>query len=84
MWRVLLAAGAVLLAGVPVLNALTTSTHLGVTLVHGPIVLAGFDLTVLALGIALGAAAWMMGKRGAAPVRAGAPRAIRSAGEVSQ
>lgn len=84
MWRVLLAAGAVLLVGVPVLNALTTSTHLGVTLVHGPVVLAGFDLTVLALGIALGAAAWMLGKHAAAPVRAGAPRAMRSAGEVSQ
>ncbi|WP_454725548.1 MULTISPECIES: PepSY-associated TM helix domain-containing protein [Cupriavidus] len=68
MWRVQLWAGALMLAGIPVLNGLTTDTHLGVTLLQGqgPAAVAGFDLTVLALGIALGAAAWMLGRRAAA------------------
>ncbi|WP_423194469.1 PepSY-associated TM helix domain-containing protein [Cupriavidus sp. H18C2] len=69
MWRAQLWAGAALFAGLPLLNALTTPTHLGVTLFHGPAVVAGFDLTVLALGIGLSAAAWMLGKRGKAPRR---------------
>lgn len=64
MWRFQLALGALLLAGLPVLNALTTSTHLGVTLFGGPGLrpVAGFDLTVLALGLLLGTAAWWLGK----------------------
>ena len=41
----------------PVLNALTTERHLGVTLPNGDWVLAGFDLTILALGIAFACAA---------------------------
>jgi uncharacterized iron-regulated membrane protein len=44
-----IAAAACLL--LPVLNALTTDRHLGITLAHGDWVLAGFDLTILALGI---------------------------------
>ncbi|MCA3188197.1 PepSY-associated TM helix domain-containing protein [Cupriavidus sp.] len=82
MWRVQLWAGAALFAGLPVLNALTTSTHLGVTLFHGPVVVAGFDLTVLALGVGLGAAARMLGNRGAAPRKAAAPRAVAGVGEM--
>ncbi|GJG97843.1 PepSY domain-containing protein [Cupriavidus pauculus] len=96
MWQVQLWAAAVLFAGLPVLNALTTSTHLGVTLFHGPTVVAGFDLTVLVLGIGLGATAWMLGKRGKAqakvkfkvPAKAsakrGAPRVAGSVGEMSR
>ena len=84
MWRMQLWAGAALFAGIPVLNALTTSTHLGVTLFHGPAVVAGFDLTVLALGIGLGCAARMLGKRGAMPRKAAAPRAVPVAREMSQ
>ncbi len=82
MWRVQLWAGAVLFAGLPLLNALTTSTHLGVTLLHGPAVVAGFDLTVLALGIGLGAAAWMLGRRSTVTRKASAPRAVSQ--EVAQ
>ncbi|WP_208280748.1 PepSY-associated TM helix domain-containing protein [Massilia oculi] len=64
MWRFQLALGAVLLAGIPVLNALTTDTHLGVTLFGGPALraVAGFDLVVLALGLLLGYAAWWLGR----------------------
>ena len=42
---------AVIFVGVPVLNASTTSVHLGATLPSGDWVLAGFDLTALATGM---------------------------------
>lgn len=84
MWRAQLWAAAALFAGLPVLNALTTSTHLGVTLFHGPVAVAGFDLTVLLLGIGLAASAWMLGKRGAAARQATASRAVGGVSEVSQ
>jgi len=65
MWQWQLWLGAVLLMGVPVLNVFTTSSHLGVTLLlaQGPWSVAGFDLTVLALGIALAFAAWHLGRK---------------------
>lgn len=47
-WQDLLAAAAAALALVPVVNALTTSRHLGVSLPEGDWVMAGFDLTCLA------------------------------------
>ncbi|MFJ1255052.1 PepSY-associated TM helix domain-containing protein [Cupriavidus sp. CuC1] len=75
MWRVQLWAGALMLAAIPVLNAFTTQSHLGVTLLQGqgPAAVAGFDLTVLGLGIALGAAAHVLGRRTKARAPAGAP-----------
>lgn len=65
MWRFQLTLGAVLLAGIPVLNALTTDTHLGVTLFGGPALraVAGFDIVVLLLGLLLGWAAWWLGRK---------------------
>jgi hypothetical protein len=59
MWRLQLGAGALLLMGIPVLNVFTTSSHLGVTLLQsrGPAAVAGFDLTVFALGLLLACAA---------------------------
>ncbi len=36
----------------PVLNALTTDHHLGVSVPQGDWVVAGFDLTMLAFGVA--------------------------------
>jgi len=65
MWRFQLTLGAVLLAGIPVLNALTTDTHLGVTLFGGPALraVAGFDLVVMLLGLLLGWAAWWLGRK---------------------
>ncbi len=61
MWQVLLGAGGVLFAGLPVLNAVTTESHLAYSLSHGLLQVAGFDLVVLALGIGLLFAAKRMG-----------------------
>lgn len=66
MWRFQLTLGALLLGGLPLLNAVTTNTHLGVTLFGGPGLrpVAGFDLVTLALGLLLGWAAWWLGRKG--------------------
>lgn len=53
MWAWQLYLGAALFALIPVMNALTTHAHLGVTLRSGDWVLAGFDLTMLAFGAML-------------------------------
>lgn len=71
-WRDLLVAAATALALVPVLNALTTSRHLGASLPAGDWVMAGFDLTCLAAALLL---AWMA-RRAA---RAGAAQSARRA-----
>lgn len=65
MWQWQLWCGALLFMGLPLLNVLTTSSHLGVTLLlaQGPWSVAGFDLTVLALGIGLAFAAWHLGRK---------------------
>jgi hypothetical protein len=55
-WVDLLTIAAASLALVPVVNALTTSRHLGVSLPAGDWVMAGFDLTCLAGALLLG---WM-------------------------
>jgi uncharacterized iron-regulated membrane protein len=66
MWQWQLWIGALLFMGLPLLNVFTTSSHLGVTLLlaRGPWSVAGFDLTVLALGIALAFAAWHLNRKG--------------------
>lgn len=53
MWAAQLYLGAALFALVPVVNALTTNAHLGVTLLAGDWVLAGFDLMMLVFGAML-------------------------------
>ncbi len=58
-WRDLFALGAALFALVPVINALTTTRHLGVSLRTGDWVMAGFDLTMLA---SAGFLAWLASK----------------------
>ncbi|MGE8569808.1 MAG: PepSY-associated TM helix domain-containing protein [Achromobacter sp.] len=58
-WQDLLAIAAAALALVPVVNALTTSRHLGVSLPEGDWVMAGFDLTCLASAVLF---AWMSRK----------------------
>lgn len=65
MWQWQLWTGALLFIGLPLLNVLTTSSHLGVTLLQGrgPWAVAGFDLTVLALGLFLAAAAHKVGRK---------------------
>ena len=54
----------------PLLNALTTDRHLGVTLPAGDWVLAGFDLTMLALGACFAVAARRVRRKQRAPVPA--------------
>ncbi len=75
-WQDLLAVAAAALALVPVVNALTTHRHLGVSLPQGDWVMAGFDLTCLASALFF---AWMAQKAARArkaPARsAGKPRA---------
>lgn len=78
-WQDLLAVAAAALALVPVVNALTTHRHLGVSLPQGDWVMAGFDLTCLASALFF---AWMAQKAARArkaPARsAGKPRAARA------
>ncbi|MGW9066511.1 PepSY-associated TM helix domain-containing protein [Achromobacter animicus] len=78
-WQDLLAIAAAALALVPVVNALTTDRHLGVSLPQGDWVMAGFDLTCLASALFF---AWMAVKAARArkaPARtAGKPRAARN------
>lgn len=59
-WIEELALAAALCALLPLVNALTTTRHLGHTLPAGDWVLAGFDLTLLAFGAAFGAVAWRL------------------------
>jgi len=84
MWRFQLALGAALLGGLPLLNAFTTATHLGVTLFAGPALraVAGFDLVTLALGLLLGWAAWWLGHKSRKQAAAGA-RSARGAAAVA-
>jgi len=58
-WQDLLAVAAVALALVPVVNAFTTTRHLGLSLPAGDWVMAGFDLTCLAGAALFG---WMARK----------------------
>ncbi|WP_341916304.1 PepSY-associated TM helix domain-containing protein [Polaromonas sp. YR568] len=53
MWMVQLGIAAFLFGAIPLLNAATTATHLGVSIPAGLWRVAGFDLTCLALGVAL-------------------------------
>ncbi len=57
MWWWQLYVGAAMFAGIPVVNALTTGIHLGVTIPAGLWSLAGVDLVCLGLGICLAVAA---------------------------
>ncbi len=57
MWSWQLYAGAAMFAGIPVINALTTGIHLGVTVPAGLWSLAGVDLVCLGLGASLAVAA---------------------------
>jgi uncharacterized iron-regulated membrane protein len=63
-WVEQLTLAAALFAALPLLNALTTPYHLGVTLIEGDWALAGFDLTCLASGVFLAWAAWKMQRAG--------------------
>ncbi|AZF41176.1 iron-regulated membrane protein [Pseudomonas sp. R1-43-08] len=72
-WVEQLSVGALLFIAIPLVNALTTSHPLGVSLMSGDWAMAGFDLTCLACGLFLGWAAWKMQRRTATQPKA--PRA---------
>lgn len=80
-WCIALWAGGALYLLLPVLNALTTDSHLGVTLRDGPLPVAAFDLTMLAFGLALAAAARVLGRSEASAHKRPAP-AARAAGQA--
>ena len=61
-WREQFAAVAASCAALPVINGLTTEKHLGRSLLAGDWVLAGFDLTALAMAVAFAAAARQAGR----------------------
>ena len=61
-WREQLCLAAAAFGLLPLLNALTTDRHLGITLPAGVWELAGFDLTMLAIGLAFAATAWRVGQ----------------------
>jgi hypothetical protein len=63
-WVEQLALAALLFCALPLLNALTTPYHLGVTLVQGDWAMAGFDLTCLGSGLFFAWAAWKMQRAG--------------------
>ena len=73
----MLALAAAAWALLPVLNALTTSAHLGATLPAGDWTWAGLDLAFLATGAVLGAVAWHLHRRSPAPATP-AKRAART------
>ncbi|WP_339533120.1 PepSY-associated TM helix domain-containing protein [Pseudomonas mucidolens] len=81
-WIEQLGFGALLFAGVPLLNALTTSEHLGVSLAKGDWSMAGFDLTCLGSGAFLAWAAWKMRQRRVAQSKVERPQALALKGEV--
>lgn len=62
-WVEVLALGALAFGLLPLLNALTTERHLGVTVPAGDWGLAGVDLGLLGMGLLLGAIAWRLGRR---------------------
>lgn len=78
-WVDLLSAAAASLALVPVINAVTTSRHLGVSLPTGDWVMAGFDLTCLAGALLLGWMARKAARARKAPAKAGGKAAARTA-----
>lgn len=87
-WRETLWLAAAAFALLPLLNLLTTDRHLGVTLPAGDWVLAGFDLTMLALGACFAVAARRVRRKqlAAAPARTAAPgieAAARPAGAAT-
>ena len=73
-WQDLLAIAAASLALVPVVNAFTTSRHLGVSLPAGDWVMAGFDLTCLASAALFGWMARKAARARKAPAKARAER----------
>lgn len=62
-WLELLCLAATSYALIPVLNFFTTDRHLGISLLQGDWLMAGFDLTMLVFGLIFGAAAFKLYKK---------------------
>ncbi|WPN99348.1 PepSY-associated TM helix domain-containing protein [Pseudomonas sp. MUP55] len=75
-WVEQLSLAALLFVAIPLVNALTTSQHLGVSLVKGDWAMACFDLTCLASGLFLAWAAWKMRCRTASQPQAERARSL--------
>lgn len=78
MWQAQLAAGALLFALLPVLNAFTGPAPLTVSLRSGPSAVAGFDLVSIALGLGLAGAAWMVERKRRKALSASAKKAVKA------
>lgn len=76
-WSALMAAGAVVWTALPILNALTTQAHLGITLPAGEWMWAGMDLSFLATGALMGWLAWRLRPGRAAQSKKSAPTGTR-------
>ncbi|RQO56818.1 hypothetical protein DBV14_09960 [Variovorax sp. KBW07] len=63
MWQAQLGLGALLFVLLPVLNAFTGPAPLTVSLRSGPSAVAGFDLVVMALGLGLAGAVWLVERK---------------------
>lgn len=61
-WRVQAWGAAIAFGALPLLNLLTTHRHLGHSLPAGDAVMAGFDLTALAMGLAFAGLARVLGR----------------------
>lgn len=66
-WIEVFALGALAFGLLPLLNALTTDRHLGVTLAAGDWGLAGVDMGMIVAGLLMGLLAWRVHRRWAAP-----------------
>ncbi|MDA8519890.1 PepSY-associated TM helix domain-containing protein [Acidovorax sp. NCPPB 4044] len=79
-WALLLGAAGALFLALPVVNALTTSTHLGATLPAGDWVWAGMDLSFIAAGAVFALLAWRLLRRRPAAAAKASRAALASTG----
>jgi len=82
-WSVPLGAAGLVWAALPVINALTTHTHLGVTLPAGQWIWASMDLSFLATGLLLGWLSWRLRPGRVPKGKAAAASAPRTAAATS-
>ena len=81
-WVEQLVFAALLYGTLPLVNAATTGRHLGTTLANGDWVLAGFDLTVLGVGLLLAWMARLVGRKSPSSAQSPVPEHAASAREA--
>lgn len=82
-WSVPLGAAGLVWTALPLINALTTHTHLGVTLPAGEWIWASMDLSFLATGLLLGWLSWRLRPGRVRKGRAAVSKALRHAAAAS-